>query len=230
MKILVVGLALVSAAYAVQVTPTSKDAVANEEKKILLSDLQDPVGLAETATLQKGPSQPIVQIGASAGADIDPLDAGMEPAAEESAPTPVIVQGPNSPVGAGDSPVSAADGADGKEGTYDAGTDADVAEIEKLPELPFDLDSFPESKNPEDPCRKIRDLTTRWREQGREIAQRTAELVRVRGDERQKVRDQIRRIREDMGKTNNLIRENTRECARTRRPTLRPAESSGSST
>lgn len=32
----------------------------------------------------------------------------------------------------------------------------EAAEIEKLPELPFDIDSIPESKNPEDPCRKVR--------------------------------------------------------------------------
>ena len=30
------------------------------------------------------------------------------------------------------------------------------AEIEKLPELPFDIDTIPQSKNPDDPCRKVK--------------------------------------------------------------------------
>jgi len=194
MKFLLIGLAFVGAAYAVHIPPAvMKDAVANEEKKMLLTDLSEPLVAQESQKDQTPEAEPL-----------DPMDVALEPTAEESAPEPVIVQGPNT-----------LEPADVKEFVDDA-------EIEKLPELPFDIDSIPETKNPEDPCRKIRDLTTRWRELGREIAQRTAELVRVRGDERQKVRDQIRKIREDMGKTNTLIRENTRECARTRRPTLRP--------
>ncbi|XP_003742980.1 uncharacterized protein LOC100897302 [Galendromus occidentalis] len=126
----------------------------------------------------------------------------QEPQAEESVPQAVVVPSLDT----------------------DAGKEylVEDAEIEKLPELPFDIDAIPQSKNPEDPCRKIRDLTNQWRELGREIAQKTAELVRVRGDERQKIREQIRKIREEMTKTNAAIRENTRECARTRRPTLRP--------
>ncbi|OQR70190.1 hypothetical protein BIW11_11789 [Tropilaelaps mercedesae] len=198
MKTVLVGLAFVGVVYAIHVPPpVMKDAVANEEKKMILTDLDESIHAARESQKEQVPKVELE----------DPMDLAFEPTAEESAPEPVIVQRPDISL----KPAYVKE--------YSVGDDP---EIEKLPELPFDIDSIPETKNPEDPCRKIRDLTTRWRELGREIAQRTAELVRVRGEERQKVREQIRKIREDMSKTNALIRENTRDCARTRRPTLRP--------
>ncbi|XP_022653074.1 uncharacterized protein LOC111246934 isoform X1 [Varroa destructor] len=202
MKILLIGLIFVGAAYTAQlpvVAAVMKDATANEEKKMFLANLSEPQVIQKDQITKAEPQ--------------DPMELAVEPTAEESAPKPVIIQKTNTPLDSADVPAN----------EYAVAEDP---EIEKLAELPFDIDSVPETKNPDDPCRRvktqIRDLTTRWRELGREIAQRTAELVRVRGEERQKVRDQIRRIREDMSKTNTLIRENTRECARTRRPTLRP--------
>ncbi|XP_022711719.1 uncharacterized protein LOC111273954 isoform X2 [Varroa jacobsoni] len=198
MKILLIGLIFVGAAYTAQlpvVAAVMKDATANEEKKMFLANLSEPQVIQKDQITKAEPQ--------------DPMELAVEPTAEESAPKPVIIQKTNTPLDSVDVPAN----------EYAVAEDP---EIEKLAELPFDIDSVPETKNPDDPCRRIRDLTTRWRELGREIAQRTAELVRVRGEERQKVRDQIRRIREDMSKTNTLIRENTRECARTRRPTLRP--------
>lgn len=33
---------------------------------------------------------------------------------------------------------------------------AEDPEIEKLAELPFDIDSVPETKNPDDPCRRVK--------------------------------------------------------------------------
>jgi len=98
------------------------------------------------------------------------------------------------------------------------------AELSKPVEIPqyHESDIEPMSKDPNDPCRKIRELTSRLRELGAEMARKTTELVRVRGDERTQVRKQITGLREEVTKTNQLIRENTRDCARSRRPTLRP--------
>jgi len=101
-------------------------------------------------------------------------------------------------------------------------------DLEKLgiEDLIIEAESDLGKQNPDDPCRKIRDLTTKLRESATLIASKTTELIRVRGEERQAVRDEIRRLREDVSKTNTLIRENTRDCARSRRPTLRPQPTS----